>query len=198
MFIPYLLIIFSLAGIGFIVFKKIPLLVKLPAEPETVLPRQSLKEKLFNQLKEVSRLNYWLIFLNWAEKTLKKIRILFLKLDNLVILLIAKLREISHNFTIKSKTWMSEKRMRKIEKLRLLADLKRTKEEKEEIFLRIIRQNPKDIKAYKELGNLYLEDKNYSDAELSFNEVLKINPEDEVAKEKLEEIKKLQITNYKL
>ena len=108
LFIPYLLIIFSLAGIGFIVFKKIPLLVKLPAEPEAVLPRQSLKEKLFNQLKEVSRLNYWLIFLNWAEKTLKKIRILFLKLDNLVILLIAKLREISHNFTIKSKATTAE------------------------------------------------------------------------------------------
>lgn len=191
MLIPYLLIIFSLAGIGFIVFKKIPLLVKLPAEPEAVLPRQSLKEKLFNQLKEVSRLNYWLIFLNWLEKTLKKIRILFLKLDNLVILLIAKLREISHNFTIKSKAWMSEKRMRRIEKLRLLADLKRTKEEKEEIFLRIIRQNPKDIKAYKELGNLYLEDKNYQDAKSAFEEVLKINPEEEIAKEKLEELNKI-------
>ncbi len=196
MFIPYLFIVFGLSGIVYVVLKKVPVLLKLPAEPAEALPPQPLKEKIVSRFKEISRLNYWVVFLSWIEKFLRRIRIIFLKLDNLIIGLISYLRKTSSALALTSKTWMSEKRKKRIEKLRMLIDLKRTSEEKEEILLRRIRQNPKDIKAYKEIGLLYLAEKNYSDAEAAFGEALKINPEDEMAKEKLEELTRLKFKKW--
>ncbi len=141
---------------------------------------------------KIAHPNYWLVFLGGLEKTLRKIRILFLKLDTFFISLIAKSRERSKDLTVKSKSWMSERRMKKIERLKLLADLRRTPGEREEVLLRILKQNPKDVKAYKDLGLLYMEQKNLQDAKAAFEEVIKINPEDELAKENLEEIKKAE------
>jgi tetratricopeptide (TPR) repeat protein len=162
----------------------------LPAEPaENAAPGVSLREKMVNLLKAIAHPNYWLVFLGWLEKSLRKTRILFLKLDNFFISLIAKSREKSSEMAIKSREWMSESRMKKIDKLKMLADLRRTSEEKEEMLLSILKQNPRDIKAYKELGMLYLEQNNPHDAASAFEEVLKINPEDETAILKLEEIK---------
>lgn len=190
MFIPYIIIILSLAGLVFIVFRKIPTLVKLPTEPvENSLPKISLKERAANLAKNISHPDFWLVFLGWLEKVLRKVRILFLKMDSFFISLIGKSREKSNQMAIKSKEWMSERRTKKIEKLKMLADLRRTSEEKEDMLLSILKQNPRDIKAYKELGALYLEQKNIQDAQSAFEEVLKINPEDEVAIAKLEEIK---------
>lgn len=188
--IPYLIIILSLAGLAFIVYRKIPTLIKLPAEPdENSLPGVPLREKTVNLIKTIAHPNFWLVFLGWLEKTLRKTRILFLKLDNFFISLIAKSREKSHEMAIKSKEWMSESRMKKIGKLKMMADLRRTSEEKEEMLLSILKQNPRDIKAYKDLGQLYMDLGNIHDAESAFKEALKINPEDETAILKLEEIK---------
>jgi len=190
MFIPYLIIILSLIGLACIIYRKIPTLIKLPLEPaENGAPDVSLREKTVNIIKALAHPNYWLVFLGWLEKSLRKIRILFLKLDNFFISLIAKSREKSHEMAIKSREWMSERRMKKIDKLKMLADLRRTSEEKEEMLLSILKQNPRDIKAYKELGALYLEQNNLHDAEAAFKEALRINPEDEIAILKLEEIK---------
>jgi tetratricopeptide (TPR) repeat protein len=193
MLIPYLIIILSLAGIIYIVFKKVPILVKLPQEPDASLPQISWRAKTLDMIKDqIAHPNYWLAFLGELEKTLRKIRIIFLKLDTFFISLIAKSRERSKDLTLKSKSWMSERRMLKIERLKLLADLRRTPEEREEVLLRILKQNPKDVKAYKDLGLLYVEQKNLQDGKSAFEEVLKINPDDEVAKANLEEIKNIE------
>jgi len=193
MLIPYLIIILSLAGIIYIVFKKVPILVKLPQEPDASLPQISWRAKTLDMIKDqIAHPNYWLAFLGGLEKTLRKIRIIFLKLDTFFISLIAKSRERSKDLTLKSKSWMSERRMLKIERLKLLADLRRTPEEREEVLLRILKQNPKDVKAYKDLGLLYVEQKNLQDGKSAFEEVLKINPDDEVAKANLEEIKNIE------
>lgn len=201
MFIPYLVIIFSILSIVVIVLRKIPILLKLPTELSEAERNASLtislKEKVIDVIQIVARPNYGLVLLGWLEKILRKFRIVFLKVDNFFVDLIIKSREKSHQWTIKSREWMSERRMKKIERLKLMANLRMTPEQKEENLLRALKQNPRDVKAYKELGLLYLEQKNFQDAQAAFKEVLKINPEDEVAKEKLEEIKALENGNIK-
>jgi tetratricopeptide (TPR) repeat protein len=198
MFIPYVLVLVSFLGIVALFLKKAPVLAKLPAEQINEQAKVALTSKTVNLIKDkIAHPNYWLAFLVWVEKFLRKVRIVFLRLDNFCISLIASSRERSKKLAIKSRNWVSERRMQKIEKLKLLADLRRTSGDKEEMLLSILKQNPKDIKAYKELGALYLEQENYQDAKSAFEEVLKINPEDEIAPEKLTEIKNLEIGDVK-
>jgi len=175
------------------VFRKIPALMKLPLErPENGLPKISLKERMINLTKEIARPDFWLIFISWLEKLLRKIRILVLRIDNFFIDLIKKSREKSLDWAEHSRDWMSQKRMKRIEKLKLMATTRITPEQKEESLLATLKQNPRDVKAYKDLGLIYLEQNNLHDAKAAFEEVLKINPEDEIAKEKLEHIKTLE------
>lgn len=188
--ISYLLILLAILGIVVVVIRKIPFLTKLPIEPEEgSLPKT--QNGAASLLKGVAaRPHHWLIFFGWTEKLLRRTRLLFLKIDSFFVSLIAKSRNKSQELAVKSREWVSEKRMKKIAKLKLVARLNMTTEQKEEHLLRSLRQNTKDIKAYRELGLLYLERKNYQDAEAAFEEVLKLNPEDEAAKAKLEEIKR--------
>lgn len=65
-------------------------------------------------------------------------------------------------------------------------------EPEEKKYIDLISQNPKDVEAYRELGFIYLRQKNYSDARACFRQVLKFKPEDEGVKNKLNEIKGLQ------
>ena len=65
-----------------------------------------------------------------------------------------------------------------------------TDEEKKCIDL--IAANPKNIDAYRSLGFVYLNQKNYSDARACFRRVLKLKPEDQEVKNKLNEIRGLR------
>jgi tetratricopeptide (TPR) repeat protein len=188
-FIPYIIIILSLIGIIVLILKKMSILAKISNESSAAVSSAPFTEKTVNLIKEkIAHPNYWLAFLTWFEKSLRKTRIVFLKIDSFFVASIAKSRESSKNLAEKSKAWVSERRMKRIEKLKMLAEIRRTDQEKEDMLLSILRQNPRDIKAYKELGCLYLEKKNFQDAKSAFEEVLKINSEDELAKEKLKEI----------
>jgi len=64
--------------------------------------------------------------------------------------------------------------------------------EEEKKYIDLISKNPKDVEAYRALGFIYLEQKNYSNARACFRRVLKKRPEDEEVKNKLEEIKGLR------
>jgi tetratricopeptide (TPR) repeat protein len=197
--VSYLFMLLAILGIVIVVIRKIPVLTKLPAEPAEGEEKSSLKPQngAASLLKGVAaRPHHWLMFFGWTEKALRKTRLLFLKIDSFFVSLIAKSRNKSQELAVKSREWVSEKRMKKIEKLKLVAKLKMTPEQKEEHLLRSLRQNPKDIKAYRELGLLYLERNNFQDAEAAFEEVLKLNPEDEAAKMKLDEIKTLLRKNF--
>ena len=66
--------------------------------------------------------------------------------------------------------------------------------EEEKKYIDLISKNPKDIDAYRALGFIYLEQKNYSNARACFRRVLKKRPEDEDVKNKLEEIRGLRST----
>jgi tetratricopeptide (TPR) repeat protein len=149
------------------------------------------------------------------EKILKKIRIQLLKLDQKFLVWIKKLREksegtfTSHNFQeklgslkAKKKTirFLKKKEEPIVEKLDK-AEKKEAKQEKdnskqnknsneEKKCIEAITKNPKDVESYKKLGVIYLVQKNYKDAKLSFEQILKINSKNKKAKEELEKIEK--------
>lgn len=54
-----------------------------------------------------------------------------------------------------------------------------------------IAKNPKSVDAYKRLGFLYLRHKNFPDARSCFRQVLKLSPEENEVKKKLEEVEGL-------
>lgn len=54
--------------------------------------------------------------------------------------------------------------------------------EAEKTYIEIIKKDSKNARAYKGLGNLYLKQGNFKDAKSSFEQVLKINPNDQEAK----------------
>lgn len=60
--------------------------------------------------------------------------------------------------------------------------------EAEKTYIEIIKKDPKNIQAYKNLGNLYLKQGNLRDAMSSFEQVLKINPNDQEAKTEIKVI----------
>ncbi len=242
----------GLAGILFMVVRKIPTLNKLsPSAP--AVPTIGWGEKLKLRLREIKYSTYQPIILNRLEKSLRKLRLLILKIDNLFVNWIKSARHKSEIWTVRSQAWMEHRRLRKKEKAQVLEkldkvevsqELEKIKEEvakeedkalKEKIetvvnngngaipaikemaplpdsmaqpaavipennaaseeekkCIDLIAQNPKDVKAYRALGFVYLKQKNYSDARACFRQVLKIEPDDMGIKIKLNEIKGLR------
>mgnify|MGYP000097136737 CR=1 FL=1 len=148
------------------------------------------------------------------EKILRKIRIQFLKLDQKLFFLIKKLREKSDR-ALKSQgrqEWLdafksSKKTVQFISKAKKSISAKRKNVksavkktivgrtlrivDKEKKYIKAIAKNPKDIGSYRRLGLIYLEQKNYTDAKASFEQILKIDPKDREAKKELKKIEKL-------
>lgn len=245
-------IIVGLGGIGTMAVKKIPTLLKLPEDSKVVV-LEGWGRKIKSRLQTIKYSSYQPLILQWLEKILRKVRVVILKIDNLFIAWIARAREKSQVWTIRSRAWMEHRRLKKKEKTHLLEkldkaeishELEKMKQEvakeedeafkdkvenikngngvhleqekspepiisdfsvsesvsaeisgKEKDCIDAIARNPKDSRAYHNLGFLYLNQKNYSDARACFRQALKINPEDEEVKRKLEEIKALKSKN---
>lgn len=239
----------GLAGIFFIIIKKIPTLVKLQGI-ETA-PAAGVGERVKLRLKGLRYSTYRPLVLESLEKNLRRFRVFILKIDNLFINLIKRARERSQVWQIRSRAWMEHSRLKKKEKLQVLETLdkaevsetlEKIKEEvakeedkalKEKIetvangasslepsavepapqnvveslsalgesvavtdeekkYIDLIAANPKNIEAYRALGFIYLNQKNYSDARACFRRALKLNPQDSEVANKLSEIKGLR------
>ncbi len=61
----------------------------------------------------------------------------------------------------------------------------------EKIYIEIITKDKKNVRAYKGLGRIYKRQRNFIDAQSSFEQAVKINPEDQEAREQLGEVKNL-------
>lgn len=97
--IAIIILISSLVGMGFIIFRKIPILLTLP---ETPPEKENLILRLKNKLKEAK------IFKNFSseiflQKIISKVRILSLKIDNYTFNWLKKLREKSQKNKLKEK-----------------------------------------------------------------------------------------------
>jgi len=112
----------GLAGVIFLVAKKIPTLAKL-SEVAPLPTDEKFLEKIKIKLKELRYSSYRPIILNGLEKNLRRIRLLFLKIDNIFVKWIKHSRERSEIWTIKSRAWMEHRRIKKREKAQLLEKL---------------------------------------------------------------------------
>ena len=65
-------------------------------------------------------------------------------------------------------------------------------DEKEEELIKLIAKNPKNGEYYYQLGIFYVHQKNFQDAKKCFQQVLKLDQENEEAQRRLGEIKKLE------
>lgn len=201
-----------LAGIAIIILRKIPVLLKLPAEPQEGQTQpflgKILLQKILLRIRGLKYSSYPALFSKWLEKTLRKTRVLILKIDNIFVNLIGKSREKSQIWTVRSRAWMEQHRLKKIQKLQVLEKLdqaeiietiQKAKEEvrkeadgkkideaapekvkfsEEKNCIDMIARDPRNVDAYKRLGFLYCEQGNKDDAKNCFKQVLKLNPDD--------------------
>ena len=201
-----ILILVGSAGMVVSVLRKIPVLLKLPARPQEVLPAQSFFLRLRTRIKDLKYSEYRVKVLSWFEKALRKARLLFLKIDNFFLSGIKKAREGSQTWKIRSRAWVEHKREKKIKKLEALQGIEKEKfidkiketksgdggkdnaAKKEKELIKAISRNPKNPQLYKDLGFLYLDLENYKDAQQAFEQTLKLAPFDKEVKEKLDKI----------
>lgn len=61
----------------------------------------------------------------------------------------------------------------------------------EKIYIEIISKDKRNIRAYKGLGKIYKRQRNFKYAKSSYEQALKIEPEDKEARQKLKEVKSL-------
>ncbi len=220
-FILYLIIGFSLGGLVAIVYRKIPVLARLSEEEMIILER---KRGLTQRLREINYKQHWLNLIVGLEKFLRRVKIIFLKTENLLSRWIERLRRSSQTMTQKSKEWIKQREQRrkrtkdlstgqseeipvKIEREEIISQP--VEEESEEIpiseldkpikeeqkWIDLIVENPKNITAYKFLGLLYWRQHNYTDAKASLEIAVKLGSKDKKVKEVLEELKEMGIKN---
>lgn len=73
------------------------------------------------------------------------------------------------------------------EKLKERKSLKNLNKEEREC-IRLIKEDPSNVEAYRRLGNNYISRGNNKEAKLSFEQVLRLKPDDEEAKARISEI----------
>lgn len=61
-------------------------------------------------------------------------------------------------------------------------------DEAEKIYIEVIKKDPKNIKAYQALGEIYLKRHNFGDAKASFRQVIKLDPQNEEAQLQLKKL----------
>jgi len=216
--ILYLLIIFSFTGLGIIAVRKAPLLARLSEEEMIILRR---KKGIIQRMREVDYKQHWLNFIIHLEKFLRRTKIIFLKIENLLSKWIDRLRRKSQAMTQKSREWIRQKELRRkkiqeapLEKIEEEIPVKISREgeepqlveedqipiselkkpiKEEQKWINLIVENPKNITAYKFLGLLYWKQHNYSDAKASLEMAVKLGSKDKKVQEVLEELKKLRI-----
>jgi len=213
--ILYLLILSSFIWLGIIVYKKISVLANLSEEEITILSR---KKTIIQRVKGIDYKHYWLNFIISLEKFLRRIKIVFLKIENLLTKWISGLRNRSQIMTQKSKEWIRHKEAKrrkdkkdvskvivKVNREETIDSLPELDEDdlpieelkkpikEEQKWIDLIVENPENITAYKFLGILYWKQHNYSDAKASLEMAVKFGSKDKKVKDILQELKKMDI-----
>ena len=180
MAIPILGGLLILSGIGLVVFifaRKIPEVSQIPQEDIPVLVRPKIIQ--------------WIASIDWSKLTLQVLRALET--------IIRVLRKLFFFFLRTSEHWIRglSARSRQIAGEappvflpKFLFRIKRRKAfvEEERKLLEWLTQHPDDFEAYRRLGNLYTVAGNIRDARASFEQALKLRPDDDEIKRHLDEL----------
>ncbi len=126
-YIPQAIIVLAGLGLGYVFYKKIPVILQLPKEPETILPKERLHKKVATVTKDIflaARHKLWgPALLSWLEKRLRELRIGFMKLDNMIISIINRSHDKSQTWKVRTKAWGEQRRVQKMEKLKVMEKL---------------------------------------------------------------------------
>lgn len=199
--IPLALIIFSLAAIFFIIYKKLPQLKTISSiEGDSSV---SSKYNLFSvnsfndffpeiaeYLKKIKFQEYKNLWLMEVEKILRRLRLVSLKMDRFSDHLIKKIRKVGD----------SQPKVNAMQELRTgepvveqpvvikekpvhekppIVSMESLKSEEQKLIIEIAK-NPKDYRLYETLGDLYMKMDNLDDAKESYEAAKELNPHSEV------------------
>ena len=117
-------------------------------------------------------------FLAESEKLLRRMRLLFLRLDASIHALINRLR---HKTKREEAILEQQADDAVVMPIAIALDPK----EEEQLLIMEIAKNPKDALLYRKLGDVYIKINNYEDAKQSFSKALELNPKDAYASRKL-------------
>jgi len=135
----YILIGLCFLGLAIIIYRKISVLAKLSEEEIIILSR---KKGLADKVKEVNYKQYWLSFMVSLEKLLMRIKIIFLKIENILSKWIAGLRGNSRVMAQKSRDWIRQNEIKRREK----QDKLNGKKTSDEIILKINKETEADFR----------------------------------------------------
>jgi len=198
--IPLLLIAASILGIGVVVLRKLPYARKLT--PDGTSPTHSVFHDFFPELARnfgsTQIKEYMALWLHEIEKLLRKVRLLFFRVDRLSDSLIKRIRSVHQQRVAKeeAKEAAEEAAIQpkvpeyvdvptvQVRPRRAAPDMTALRVEEQRLIVEIAHA-PKDARLYRDLGEVYVKMKNFEDAKESFSAALKLNPADDVSQRKL-------------
>ncbi|MFH1233943.1 MAG: tetratricopeptide repeat protein [Patescibacteria group bacterium] len=182
--IPLFLILISLIIVIVIVFKKFSTLAildieNIPAEKEAKFKERIIGAKLKRNV------------IKWWSQFTRLIGPVAVGLGNLFNLLYKKLQRLKDNY--QKPELSSDDSISKVDKLfNEASDFKKQDDltTAEKKYIEIVGLDSKNIRAFKELGHLYFEQKNFEEAKQTFEHVLKLKQDDEDTYDNLAQIAK--------
>jgi len=167
--IPLILILISLGVIIFIVVKKFSVLAAMDAENIPAEKEAMVRERIIS-----SRLKRNIF--KWSSKFGKVFRFSGDKIGVLIKIFEKKLRELKDSYKTEVILATGD-REKKIEELSAQAEEMMGEEKFKEVerkLIEIIGLDSQNLAAFKNLGDLYLENKNYEEAKQTFRHILKL------------------------
>jgi tetratricopeptide (TPR) repeat protein len=204
--LPPIIIVLSMAALIFFLFKKVS------AYPQEDFLKSSPEKGRISQLFRRSPSIVRQYTLRFLEKTIHRIKLIALKFHNVSnewVRLIRKKREqgmrqptqMEEKENSQEKdVLVSEEQVIRPSKSMLKSDIvrpdsyvapKQRKEQLEEVLIKRIAINPRDIEAYERLGDYYYEQSSMRDAMECYQQVLKLSPTHFKARTKVRRIEKI-------
>lgn len=188
--IPLIIILLCLAGISAIVLKKLPLLTifdvnEIPEEKAAQTKNKIIEERLERKVKHFSsKLQpFFRIISNFFQRKVSSVK--------------AKIQAVEDKYKNQAKQEvlvtkgefmdLEKKIATLLEEGQAFARADKV-EEAERKIIEVLALDPKNLKAYHELGDLYYVQKHFTEAEATFRHILKINKADDLAYFKLGEV----------
>ncbi len=188
-FVLAILLIAIIAGRKFVYLRKLDTkaITESPANKKTFWPEMF--PEFVSAAEKIKWREHRLQMLTESEKSLRKLRLFFLKIEAFTHRLINSIRRSTkHDEQILIQQEKEEERKEELKKEEILETKKDPKEEEQHLIMRIA-QNPKDAELYRELGMLYIEMGSFDEAIQCFQAILLLDPADMDAKNRVEELK---------
>ena len=194
--IPLAIMVASLAGAFYVASRKFVYLRKLDPSAVQDAPadfhdfRRGLFPEMVGAWKALDLRQHTAAFLTEMEKVLRKLRLVFLRVDTAMHQLIQKMRKTTeHHEKIQEKREADEAMAQQADSISSSASTVLDPREEEQRLIVEIAKNPKNPELYKELGMIYIEIGEDDDARQSFEKALELDPEDILVQNKLRKLK---------